>query len=81
MLVRIEGVFRCEDFQCEPNRKTEEEAEMICQICDGKGFYPDHHGNCNGEDCLEYNCPVQVQCFACRGTGVVEESGDKEDDF
>jgi DnaJ-class molecular chaperone len=46
-----------------------------CDRCNGQGWTTEHapmymhdeDGSCNG------NCPVQVQCEYCQGTGEVEE--------
>lgn len=46
--------------------------KRACEVCDGKGWTSEHSPALNDHDgdgnCLG-NCPVQVQCEKCNGTG------------
>ena len=43
---------------------------VICRTCNGRGWYEDHAPHCDGDECIECGCPVQVQCPVCQGTGM-----------
>ena len=44
-----------------------------CTACNGDGWYADHDSpSRHGEDGECINCPIQVQCERCMGTGCVE---------
>ena len=52
-----------------------------CKNCGGQGFYQDHApANEHREDgsCIE--CPVQVQCEICKGTGVVSGASVRQEE-
>ena len=44
----------------------------ICDKCNGHGWYSDHAPSYLHEEdgsCIPGNCPIQVQCEKCYGTG------------
>ena len=54
----------------------ENERKMKCSKCQGEGWTAEHdsgvyshdeNGNCLG------NCPIQVECEYCKGTGIILE--------
>lgn len=45
-----------------------EPTETPCEHCNGHGWTAEHNRNCVGFNCGS-QCPVQVQCAACRATG------------
>lgn len=49
-------------------------AAATCPNCDGHGERSEHDPSCRGFNC-EHQCPIQVQCVWCHGTGKVPESG------
>ena len=45
-----------------------------CDYCNGDGFTSEHDNHPHmGGDCMG-QCPIQVQCENCQGTGVIEIS-------
>ncbi len=42
-----------------------------CPDCGGDGWYQDHAPSCT--DSIHVDCPIQVQCEKCQGTGKIEE--------
>lgn len=42
---------------------------MKCNECDGVGWYADHDPTDPHIDGVCSNCPIQVQCEKCQGTG------------
>jgi len=45
---------------------------MKCKYCDGKGWTAEHDPNDPHWGGVCENCPIQVQCETCKGTGIVE---------
>lgn len=50
-----------------------EKIKVKCDSCDGYGYTAEHNDpSSHGEDGECLNCPVQVQCENCEGTGKYE---------
>ena len=47
------------------------DAEVTCPQCDGLGYTAEHDPMDPHENGCS-NCPIQVQCEHCEGTGIVE---------
>ena len=54
--------------------EAKEEGE-ICPTCQGNGSHPEHHHGCDPQKGCVGECPIEVQCEHCGGTGRVEDKG------